>query len=96
MHPVAGQGLNTGIRDALVLSDCIKKDANLELKVMIEKFNHMRKKETKDILIFTDSLVAIFSNDFIGVNKIRGIALSFLDLIPAIKKRFVKKMSYGK
>ena len=96
MHPVAGQGLNTGIRDALVLSDCIKKDANLELKVMIEKFNHMRKKETKDILIFTDSLVAIFSNDFIGVNKIRGIALSFLDLIPPIKKRFVKKMSYGK
>ena len=96
MHPVAGQGLNTGIRDALVLSDCIKKDTNLELKVMIDKFNHMRKKETKDILRFTESLVSLFSNDFIGVNKIRGVALSFLDLIPPIKKRFVKKMSYGK
>ena len=63
---------------------------------MINKFNHMRKKETKDILRFTDSLVTLFSNDFIGVNKIRGMALSFLDLIPPIKKRFVKKMSYGK
>jgi 2-octaprenyl-6-methoxyphenol hydroxylase len=96
MHPVAGQGLNTGIRDALILSDCIKKDVNLDLKLMINKFNHMRKKETKDILKFTDSLVTLFSNDFIGVNKFRGMALSFLDLIPPIKKRFVKKMSYGK
>jgi 2-octaprenyl-6-methoxyphenol hydroxylase len=63
---------------------------------MIHKFNRMRKKETKDILWFTDSLVTLFSNDIIGVNKIRGMALSFLDLIPPIKKKFVKKMSYGK
>jgi 2-octaprenyl-6-methoxyphenol hydroxylase len=96
MHPVAGQGLNTGIRDAWILADCIKKDVNLELKLMINKFNYMRKKETKDILWFTDSLVTLFSNDIIAVNKIRGMALSFLDLIPPIKKKFVKKMSYGK
>ena len=96
MHPVAGQGLNTGIRDALILSDCIKKNANLNLTLMINKFNDMRKKETKDILRFTESLVTLFSNDYIGVNKIRGLALTFLDIIPPIKKRFVKKMSYGK
>ena len=96
MHPVAGQGLNTGIRDALILSDCIKKDVNLDLKLMVKNFNQMRKKETKNILRFTDSLVTLFSNDFVGVNKIRGMALSFLDLIPPVKKRFLKKMSYGK
>ena len=96
MHPVAGQGLNTGIRDALILSDFIKKDVNLDLKLMINNFNHMRKKETKNILRFTNSLVTLFSNDFVGVNKIRGMALSFLDIIPPIKKRFLKKMSYGK
>ena len=96
MHPVAGQGLNTGIRDALVLSDCIRKNNYLNLKLMINDFNKMRKKETKNILRFTDSLVTIFSNDLIGVNKIRGMALSLLDLVPPIKKRFIKKMSYGK
>ncbi len=97
MHPVAGQGLNTGIRDALVLADCIKKqDANLDIKLMINKFNSMRKIETKDILKLTEFMATIFSNDFVGLNKFRGIALSFLDLIPPIKKRFVKKMSYGK
>ena len=95
MHPVAGQGLNTGVKDALILAECINKNVNLDLKLMINKFNHMRKKETKDTLRFTESLVTLFSNDFIGVNKIRGMALSFLDLIPPIKKRFVKKMSYG-
>ena len=96
MHPVAGQGLNTGIRDALILSDCIKKDVNLDLKLMINNFNQMRKKETKNIIKLTNALVMLFSNDFIGVNRIRGMALSFLDLIPPVKKRFVKKMSYGK
>jgi 2-octaprenyl-6-methoxyphenol hydroxylase len=96
MHPVAGQGLNTGVRDALILADCINKNVNLDFKLMINKFNHMRKKETKDTLRFTESLVILFSNDFIGVNKIRGMALSFLDLIPPIRKSFVRKMSYGK
>ena len=86
--------------------DCLSEKHNIENDLldskfvvsilMINKFNHMRKKETKDILRFTDSLVTLFSNDFIGVNKFRGMALSFLDLIPPIKKRFVKKMSYGK
>ena len=96
MHPVAGQGLNTGIRDAIILSDCIKENANSDLKLMINKFHYMRKKETKGTLRLTESLVTLFSNDFIGVNRIRGMALSFLDLIPPIKKRFVKRMSYGK
>ena len=96
MHPVAGQGLNTGIRDALVLSDCMKKDANLDIKLMINQFNSMRKKETKNILRFTESLVMLFSNNFVGINKLRGMALSILDLAPPIKKRFVKKMSYGR
>jgi len=63
---------------------------------MINKFNSMRKIETKNILKLTEFMATIFSNDFVGLNKFRGIALSFLDLIPPIKKRFVKKMSYGK
>ena len=96
MHPVAGQGLNTGVRDALVLSDCIKNDNNLETKLMLNEFNLLRKKETKNILRFTDSLVMLFSNNFVGINKLRGMALSILDLAPPIKKKFVRKMSYGK
>ena len=96
MHPVAGQGLNTGLRDALVLSDCIRKGVNFDVKLVINEFNQMRKKETKNILKFTDSLVTIFSNDYVGLNRFRGAALTVLDLIPPLKKQFVKKMSYGK
>ena len=59
-------------------------------------FSCTQKKETKNIIKLTNALVMLFSNDFIGVNRIRGMALSFLDLIPPVKKRFVKKMSYGK
>ena len=88
LKTITGSSVN---RELSIISDCIKKDVNLDLKLMVNNFNQMRKKETKNILRFTDSLVTLFSNDFVGVNKIRGMALSFLDLIPPVKKRFLKK-----
>jgi 2-octaprenyl-6-methoxyphenol hydroxylase len=74
----------------------MKNNNNLETKLMLNEFNLLRKKETKNILRFTDSLVMLFSNNFVGINRLRGMALSILDLAPPLKKRFVKKMSYGK
>ena len=97
MHPVAGQGLNTGIKDALVLSDCIyANDEVVQIELLLKKYNQLRYSETKALLNLTEFLVNFFSNNFIGLHKFRGIALTFLDLSPPIKKSFVRKMSFGK
>ena len=45
---------------------------------------------------FTEILVKGFSNDIVGINKLRGIALSLLDLNDGFKKTFVRKMSIGR
>jgi 2-octaprenyl-6-methoxyphenol hydroxylase len=97
IHPVAGQGLNTGLRDAFTLSSCIKLNAGLkDINLLLIKYNKLRKSETKNIMRFTETLVSGFSNDIVGLNIARGLALSFLDLTPKIKKVFVRKMSIGR
>ena len=40
-------------------------------------------------------LVKGFSNDLVGLKKVRGYALSLLDIAKPIKQSFVRKMSYG-
>ncbi|HCK04189.1 MAG TPA: 2-octaprenyl-6-methoxyphenyl hydroxylase, partial [Methylophilaceae bacterium] len=97
MHPVAGQGLNTGLRDALKLSGLIINEGKGSLtEKLVGDYLSSRLAETKSMLKITEGLTTVFSNDFIGVNRLRGLALSILDCTPLLKKRFVRKMSYGK
>ena len=56
----------------------------------------LREIETKKLMRFTEILVKGFSNDIVGINKLRGIALSLLDLNDGFKKTFVRKMSIGR
>ena len=97
IHPVAGQGLNTGLRDAFSLSDCIESNSGLaNINLLIMEYIKLREIETKKLMRFTEILVKGFSNDIVGINKLRGIALSLLDLNNGFKKTFVRKMSIGR
>ena len=98
MHPVAGQGFNTGIRDAYELSKLINESEPSQVgsECFISQYYALRKLETKKTLFFTDSLVNIFSNDLIGLSLTRGISLSVLDNLKPIKNFLVNKMSFGK
>ena len=97
IHPVAGQGLNTGLRDAFVLSDCITSNSGLaNINLLLMEYIKLREVETKKLMRFTEVLVKGFSNDFVGLNKLRGLALTFLDLNHELKKIFVRKMSIGR
>ena len=98
MHPVAGQGFNTGIRDAYDLSKLINESEPSQVgsECFINQYYSLRKSETKKTLFFTDSLVNIFSNDLVVLSSIRGMSLSLLDNFKPIKNFLVNKMSFGK
>ena len=96
MHPVAGQGLNTGLRDAYKLNQSLIGGSKIKsLEALLDEYKHSRAGERKKILNFTEMLVKSFSNDLIGLKKVRGYALSLLDITRPIKQSFVRKMSYG-
>ena len=96
MHPVAGQGLNTGLRDAYKLNQSLIDHSKIKsLEALLDEYKHSRAGERKKILNFTEMLVKSFSNDLVGLKKVRGYALSLLDITRPIKQSFVRKMSYG-
>lgn len=96
IHPVAGQGLNIGMRDALELANFAENYSdNSFTKNTFHDFNLIRKRKSSDIINITDQLSSIFLKNIIGFNSLRGLSLSVLDAIPPIKRKFVRKMSYG-
>lgn len=97
MHPVAGQGFNVGLRDAWELARKIAETpaAAWGSPDMFKAYSASRKTDTKRGLLFTDFLVNLFSNDIVGLNRMRGVGLGLLDVVPFVKHRLVRKMSFG-
>ena len=97
MHPVAGQGFNVGLRDAWELADTIAATPPVEWgrEIMLKAYQQTRKTDTRGGLLFTDFLVNVFSNDIVGLSKLRGTGLGLLDILQPVKNRLVSKMSFG-
>lgn len=97
MHPVAGQGFNVGMRDAWELAQILAETPLVQWgsDTMLQAYQADRKNDTRKGLMFTDFLVNVFSNDTVGLNKIRGLGLGLLDIVPLAKRRLVDKMSFG-
>lgn len=98
MHPVAGQGFNVGMRDAESLAKIILATSLERLgdATMLDEYQITRTKDTRNGLLFTDFLVNIFSNDFIGLHPLRSLGLGVFELFKPAKNFLVRKMSYGK
>ena len=97
MHPVAGQGFNVGIRDAMALAQNIAETSAAEWGAAhrLAMYHQSRARDTGRGLMFTDFLVNAFSNDLIGMGLLRGAGLGALSLLPAARRFLVNKMSYG-
>jgi 2-octaprenyl-6-methoxyphenol hydroxylase len=97
LHPVAGQGLNMGLRDAWELAQEIlscKPDA-LGGESMLAVYRKSRRLDRNAGIRFTDSLVRLFSNDWPLVDYGRAAALSALDCLPFAKRFVARRMMFG-
>jgi len=97
MHPVAGQGFNLGLRDAWELGEEIMNVPRAEIgnPAMLTRYRTRRRPDTGGGILFTDMLVRVFSNDYVGISLGRGLALAALDLMPAAKRFVARKMIFG-
>ena len=95
MHPVAGQGLNLTIRDIAYLTTLLQKNKYAIDQDTLKEYFDNRAKEMKSFMNLTHFLVKGFSNDYIGLNKIRSLSLFMLDNQKIIKDNFINKFNYG-
>ena len=92
MHPVAGQGLNLGLRDVAALAEVLTDRARLGLDMGggegLQYYQRWRRFDALKILLMTDGLVRLFSNDVEPLRIARGLGLGLINKIKPAKKFF--------
>lgn len=96
-HPVGGQGLNMGIRDAAalaqVLQSAYKQEEDIGNLQVLKRYEHWRKQENLTILGFTDLLDRMFSNNWLPIVVIRRVGLWMLQRVSPVKTYALQLMT---
>jgi len=94
MHPIAGQGLNMGLRDvaalAEVLVDAHRLGQDLGEGAVLERYARWRRFDNTMMLAATDGLNRLFSNDIAPVRLARDMGLAAVDKLPPLKRLFMR------
>jgi len=97
LHPVAGQGLNLGLRDAWELGECLQSCAgDPGAKALLAAYASRRARDRATGILLTDALVRVFSNEHIPLRVLRGCGLTFLDNLLPVKRAFAQQMMFGR
>jgi 2-octaprenyl-6-methoxyphenol hydroxylase len=95
IHPIAGQGLNMGLRDAAALAEAIADAARLGLDVgapdILERYQRWRRFDTMTMSVATDGLNRLFSNRSDALRLIRDIGLGLVERMPPLKRLFIRE-----
>ncbi|MFQ5470608.1 MAG: 2-octaprenyl-6-methoxyphenyl hydroxylase [Gammaproteobacteria bacterium] len=95
LHPIAGQGFNLGLRDvaalAQVLVDAAKFGDDPGATMVLKEYGKWRDGDQKEIITLTDSLVKIFSNNYMPVGLARSAGLLAFDVMPPLKRALMRK-----
>ena len=95
IHPIAGQGLNLGLRDVAALAEAIVDAARLGLDPggpdVLERYQRWRRFDTAAMGIATDGLNRLFSNRSDALRLVRDVGLGLVDRVPALKGLFIRE-----
>ncbi len=95
IHPIAGQGLNLGLRDAAALAETIVEADRLGQDIggldVLERYQAWRRFDTLRMGITTDVLTRMFSNDFAPLRAVRDLGLGLVERMPRLKDYFIRQ-----
>jgi 2-octaprenyl-6-methoxyphenol hydroxylase len=95
IHPIAGQGLNMGLKDVAALAEVIVDAARLGLDpgslAVLERYQRWRRFDTVAMGIATDGLNRLFSNQSDVLRLVRDVGLGVVDRLPALKHLFIRE-----
>ena len=97
LHPVAGQGLNLGLRDAWDLAGLLSAAPpdSIGSPAFADKFARVRRLDALATIRATDLLATLYVRRDRLSSAVRGAALAALDIFPPARKAFARRMVYG-
>ena len=95
IHPIAGQGLNMGLKDVAALAEVVVDAARLGMDPgeasVLERYQRWRRFDTMAMGLATNSLNLLFSNESRLLRAVRDIGLGLVDRAPPLKNLFIRQ-----
>ncbi|MCY4287608.1 MAG: FAD-dependent monooxygenase [Aestuariivita sp.] len=97
IHPIAGQGLNAGIRDvgalAEVLATAARRGEDVGSSAVLRRYQQWRRFDCLRLAIATDAFNRLFSNDIPILRTARDLGLGIVNAIPELRRTFMREAS---
>lgn len=99
VHPIAGQGLNVGLRDVAALAECLVEGVRVGLEPgdpeVLARYERWRRFDSTSMALVMDAFNRIFSNDFAPLREWRGRGMALVDLVPPARRLFMREAAGG-
>jgi 2-octaprenyl-6-methoxyphenol hydroxylase len=101
LHPVAGQGLNLGLRDAFALATALRDASDRSrvspsLDAALSRVAWQRAPDRWALIATTDFLARSFTWNAPGLDTLRGVGLALLNRLPWVKDSLARQMMFGR
>ncbi|MFD1340877.1 UbiH/UbiF/VisC/COQ6 family ubiquinone biosynthesis hydroxylase [Litorisediminicola beolgyonensis] len=95
VHPLAGQGLNAGLRDvaalAHVLSHAQRRGEDIASEPVLERYARWRRFDTASLAIATDLFNRLFSNESVALRGLRDLGMSLVNRTAPLRRSFIRE-----
>ena len=95
MHPIAGQGLNAGLRDvgalAEVIADAVSRGEDFANPLVLKRYEQWRRFDTTTLAVATDSFNKLFSNDNPILRAGRDLGMGLVNAMPSLRRTFIRE-----
>jgi 2-octaprenyl-6-methoxyphenol hydroxylase len=95
VHPIAGQGLNAGVRDvaalAEVLTDAARRGEDIGRPAVLARYQEWRRFDNTTLALATDTFNKLFSNDNPALRLVRDLGMEALNRMPAARRSIIRE-----
>lgn len=95
VHPIAGQGLNAGLRDVAALAEIViearRRGEDLGAATVLGRYQEWRRFDTQSMALATDVFNRLFSNDNPVLRLGRNLGLGLVSRVPGLRRQFIRE-----
>ena len=95
VHPIAGQGLNLGLRDVAALAEVLvearRRGEDIGALDVLERYEHWRRFDTTALALGMDGVNRLFSNENGALRLVRDLGMGLINALPGVKRGFLRQ-----